>query len=623
MTKTAATHKISRYTEYYALHKEFDNLYGRSKQGCKNFNKLHDLIFSEKNICLAYRNIKSNKGSITPGLDNITITKLKTICLETIIYRIQTMAKNYKPSNVRRVWIPKPNGKQRPIGIPTLIDRLFQQCVKQVIEPICEPKFHPHSYGFRPNRSAKHALARAVHLININKLNYVVNIDIKSFFDTIDHGKLLKQCWTLGIRDKKILNILSRMLKAEIEGEGIPTKGTPQGGILSPLLSNICLNEMDWWLSNQWATFPTRHCYSNLGKTGRALRNRSHLKEFHFVRYADDFKIFCRDYQTAKKIFIATQKWLEDRLGLQISSEKSSITSLSKKSSPFLGLLLRSRINKNLRLSCRSRVQHNAIDNMLLKLKNRIKIIQKQPTPKNVKLFNATVLGFQNYYNSATDCSVDFRNIAYMLMKFLRCRLKSLTSFKGQTSKTFNKKYKMKSKPLFICGIALFPIYSIQHKKLFQFNQNITPFSKKGRNLIHKELDSFLKKDLENWYLTFGPNKNIASKKTRSIEYFDNRISKWSAQKGCCGVTGNYVGLNFQCHHKIPVSKGGTDCFNNLIIVSSEIHNLIHLVAPWHIKESLKQLKLSSDFSERKLKDILSKLNKLRELAGMKIIDII
>jgi retron-type reverse transcriptase len=129
---------------------------------------------------------------MTPGTDGINIVNIRAIPLETIINRIQSMAENYKPSTVRRVWIPKPNGKQRPIGIPTLMDRLFQQCVKQVIEPICEAKFHPHSYGFRPNRSAKHALARAASLININGLHYVVDIDIKSFFDTIDHGKLLK-----------------------------------------------------------------------------------------------------------------------------------------------------------------------------------------------------------------------------------------------------------------------------------------------------------------------------------------------------------------------------------------------------------------------------------------------
>jgi group II intron reverse transcriptase/maturase len=554
---------------------------------------------------------------MTPGTDGINIVKIRTMPLETIINRIQSMAENYKPSTVRRVWIPKPNGKQRPIGIPTLMDRLFQQCVKQVIEPICEAKFHPHSYGFRPNRSAKHALARASSIININGLHYVVDIDIKSFFDTIDHGKLLKQCWSVGIRDKKVLSILSKMLKAEIVKEGIPEKGTPQGGILSPLLSNICLNELDWWLSSQWATFRTNKSYSSPSKTWRALRQRSRLKEFHAVRYADDFKIFCRDYKTAKKIFIATQQWLEARLKLQISTEKSSITNLRKKSSPFLGILLRSRVNKKHRLVCRSRVMPKAMQNMLLKLKSRVSAIQKSPTATNVSKFNTTVLGLQNYYNAATDCSVDFGRLNHVLKKFMRPRLKSLITYRGQTSKTFRKRYSLKSKPLFINGVALFPVYSIKHKNLYQFTQEMTPYTKKGRQLMHKELDSLLKRELERWHLTFGALEIDSDTRTRSIEYFDNRISKWSAQKGRCGITGTYVGLTFHCHHKIPVSKGGTDRFNNLVIVAPEVHNLIHATAPWIISETLKQVKLLGDFSPKKWNEILRKLNTFREQIGL------
>ncbi len=617
MTKTNY-HKLSRFIEYYALNHDFDNLYRQIKEGCQNFNKLYNLIFSKRNICLAYRNIKSNRGSMTPGTDGINIVNIRTMPLETIIYRIQSMAENYKPSNVKRVWIPKPNGKQRPIGIPILMDRLFQQCVKQVIEPICEAKFHPHSYGFRPNRSAKHALARAASLMNINGVHYVVDIDIKSLFDTIDHGKLLKQLWSLGIRDKKVLSILSKMLKAEIVKEGIPVKGTPQGGILSPLLSNVCLNELDWWLSSQWATFCPNKSYSSSSKTWRALRQRSRLKEFHAVRYADDFKIFCRDYKTAKTIFIATQQWLEKRLKLQISSEKSSITNLCKKSSSFLGILLRSRMNKKRRLVCRSRVMPKAMQNMLLKLKSKIITIQKKPSATNVSKFNTTVMGLQNYYNAATDCSVDFGRLNYVLKKFMRPRLKSLISYRGQTSKTFRNRYSLKSKPLFINGVALFPVYSIKHKNLYQFKQEMTPYTKAGRQLMHKELNSLLKRELERWQLTFGALDTDSSNRNRSIDYFDNRISKWSAQKGTCGITGIYVGLKFHCHHKIPVSKGGTDSFNNLVIVAPEVHNLIHATAPWIISETLKQVKLLGDFSPKKWNEILCKLNTFREQVGLK-----
>jgi len=130
------------------------------------------------------------------------------------------------------------------------MDRLIQQCILQVLEPICEAKFYKHSYGFRSLRSTKQAISRAYFLCQSNNLHYVVDVDIKSFFDNINHGKLIKQLYTLGIRDKCLIAIISKMLKAKIENVGIPNKGTPQGGILSPLLANVVLNEFDWWISS-------------------------------------------------------------------------------------------------------------------------------------------------------------------------------------------------------------------------------------------------------------------------------------------------------------------------------------------------------------------------------------
>ena len=270
----------------------FDKLYEQSKNG-KKFTKLVELIKNENNILLAYRNIKKNKGSGTPGTDGLNIDYVEEMGVENYIKHIQGKLDNYFPKSVRRVEIPKPNGKTRPLGIPCIDDRIIQQSIKQILEPICEAKFHKHSYGFRPNRSTTHAIARTMDLMNKARIHYVVDIDIKGFFDNVNHSKLKKQMWSMGIQDKNLICIIGKILKSEVEGEGIPNKGTPQGGIISPLLSNIVLNELDWWISNQWETFETNHKYASRTKY-RAMKTTK-LKEIFLVRYADDFKIFCRD----------------------------------------------------------------------------------------------------------------------------------------------------------------------------------------------------------------------------------------------------------------------------------------------------------------------------------------
>ena len=309
-----------RNNEYYDTQAIYDELYSKAKEN-RRFTNLYDLIVSRENILLAYRNIKKNKGSKTKGVNATTILDIGKDNPERLISYVRNRMSNFQPMPVRRVEIPKDNGKVRPLGIPTMEDRLIQQCIKQVLEPICEAKFYKHSYGFRPNRSTHHAIARVLALTNRHNFQYVVVIDIKGFFDNVNHGKLMKQLWSLGIQDKQLLCIISKMLKTEIKGIGVPQKGVPQGGILSPLLSNVVLNELDWWIASQWENHKTHHSYKNPTRKYELLR-RGNLKEVFIVRYADDFKLLCKDRKTAEKMFAATKQWLEERLGFNARGRK-------------------------------------------------------------------------------------------------------------------------------------------------------------------------------------------------------------------------------------------------------------------------------------------------------------
>ena len=298
-----------RHTEYYDMQNTFDELYARSQTG-EIFDGLMDVILSRENILLAYRNIKSNTGSFTPGTDKLKISDIGKLTAEEVTARVCKIVKGgkngYTPRSVRRKEIPKPNGSTRPLGIPCIWDRLIQQCIKQVMEPICEARFSNNSYGFRPNRSVENAIAAIYRLMQRSGLYYVVEFDIKGFFDNVDHSKLIKQLWSLNIRDKELLYVIRRILKAPIlmpDGHTEhPTKGTPQGGIISPLLANVVLNELDHWIESQWQCNPVTDNYSHRENAAgcpiqshayRAMRNTK-LKEMYVVRYADDFRILCR-----------------------------------------------------------------------------------------------------------------------------------------------------------------------------------------------------------------------------------------------------------------------------------------------------------------------------------------
>lgn len=580
MENVSASHSI-RHMEYYGMIDSFDNLYKESSDN-HVFNNLMEIVTSSNNILLAYRNVKGNSGSVSPGVDNKNIDDLKEIPNADFIKIVQTKFSEYKPQPVKRVEIPKPNGKTRPLGIPTIWDRIVQQCLLQVLEPIMEAKFHDKNYGFRPNRSAHHAFAQAVRLAQVSKLTFVVDIDIEGFFDNVNHSKLIKQLWTLGVQDKWLLGVIRAMLKAPIiHKDGRiehPKKGTPQGGILSPLLANVVLNELDWWISSQWETHPTRHNYDwyhaekgywNKGNKYRALRG-SKLKEIYIVRYADDFKIFCRKRSDADNIFIAAKSWLKERLKLDISIEKSKVVNLKKQKSEFLGFTMKL-VRKRKTFVIETHMCHKAMKKVSDNLAKQIKVIQHTPTKeelqKQLVKYNSMVIGIHQYYKKATHISVDCPKINQRIMIIIKNRLDVKKN--GHPPSDIVKKNYARSKQLrWINGYPMIPLGFVKHSHTSLPKMGICKYTPEGRVLIHKYLTFPI--DIINHLM----NMNNPDE---SIEFRDNRVSKYSSQRGRCRVTKEFLELaDIYCHRIIPKNLGGKDNFQNLVIIHRNIHQLIH-----------------------------------------------
>lgn len=628
MTKKNLCVESLRHAEYYGMQEIFDKLYGESKRG-KIFEDLMPLILNRENILLAYRNIKSNAGSKTAGTDKLTIKDVGKMTPDEVVEKVRfilTESKHgYRPKPIRRKNIPKPydTTKTRPLGIPCIWDRLIQQCIKQILEPICEAKFSKNSYGFRPGRSVENAISHAYRLLQLSHLHYVIEFDIKGFFDNVDHSKLIRQMWAMGIHDKKLIYVLREILTAPVkmpDGKIVHlTRGTPQGGIISPLLANIVLNELDQWVSSQWEKNPVTKNYKpqfnskglpSNGHGYRAMR-KTKLKEMYLVRYADDFRIFCRTKSQAEKIKIAVTKWIEERLRLEISQEKTRVVNVKRQYSNFLGFKIKVHSKKNKQV-VKSRVSDKNLKQVSSKLKKQAKRIARPKFPKDefseVRLFNLIVVGIQNYYKIATHISADCRILERQISTILKnrlskqgdCRLKR----SGRKLTEFEQRTYGDSKMLrYVAGSGepIYPIGYVQTKKPMAIKHKSCHYTAEGREELH---------------INLSLNKNLLMQLMKmtiknSNEFADNRLSLFSAQNGKCAITQeDFVSTEeIHCHHIIPKFKGGSDEYKNLILVSKPVHKLIHATKDKTILKYCDLLNLN--------KKQLAKINQLRKSADL------
>lgn len=367
------------------------------------FGVLYDKMYRIDILYEAWRKVRSNKGSA--GIDRETIEYIEdTYGVKDFLKGIQDKlrCKSYKPLPVQRVYIPKPDGSQRPLGIPTVTDRVVQTAMKLVIEPIFEAKFKDFSYGFRPKRDCKKAILE-IRKYLVYGHRKVVDADIKSYFDSIDHDKLIKTVKTV-ITDKSIVKLISLWLNCGVMEEMNLKKqitGTPQGGVISPLLANLYLH----WLDNYWEK-------SNFSKRYGA----------HLIRYADDFVILCK--ANAEKYLQIVSKFLE-RLGLKLHESKTKVIDLEESQTfDFLGCTFKFDFNKRIKNSTRKTVFYypsiKSVKSVKAKLRNIIKISQHcNLTYLCREKLNPILRGWSNYYIHGNSKSVFFQVDNYCI--YLLC----------------------------------------------------------------------------------------------------------------------------------------------------------------------------------------------------------
>lgn len=361
----------------------------------KKYYSLIDKIYNKNNILDAFKLVKKNKGA--PGIDGETVLDFEKL-LEDKINEIHCELKSgkYRPSPVKRTYIDKDDGTKRPLGIPTVKDRVVQQAVRNVIEPIFEPDFHPSSYGYRPKRSCQMAVAKAESFTNRWGLKYVVDMDLSKCFDTLNHDMIV-DCVNERISDGKVLRLIRTFLESGILEDGAfseTTIGSPQGGVISPLLMNIYMDKFDQKM--------------------KSLNIR-------IVRYADDILIFAKSKREAGRYKEIATKILEQELKLTVNAKKTHITDNNKGIS-YLGFIIKKKY-----ISIHPK--------RIKKLKEKIRKLTPRNSGYNVEALvyklNPVIRGWCNYFRIA-NCKSIFEDLTKWIRR--RLRMKQMKEWKSYKS---------------------------------------------------------------------------------------------------------------------------------------------------------------------------------------------
>ena len=465
------------------------------------FKGLIELMSAETTIITAIHNIKSNKGSETPGVDGKKMQKdYLQKPFKWVIKDIQSAFSHYTPQRIRREYIDKPGKtEKRPLGIPTIRDRICQECIRIVLEPILEAQFFEHSYGFRPMRDTHQALARVTNQVYNTGYYWIVEGDISKCFDTLSHSVLLKRLYHMGIKDRRVIQIVKAMMKAGIIGEcETNDDGVQQGGVLSPLLANVSLDILDEWISRQWENKTTQHPYSVWQTKSRALRNRSNLIPGYLVRYADDFVVITDSREHAESWRNRIQSFLRTEMKLTLSPEKTLITDVRKKHIHFLGYEYKVVKGKGARgYITRTRPDRDRLQRKVDATAQEIKDIphnkSKEEVINEINRLNSKIRGIVNYYSNCTWVSKAMGKHAWRLNTAAMRRLKQYKAKWIPAKETRNlprvhENYRTKIPAISYQGmhIGVTSLSFCKWAKSTVKNHEETPFTKTGRGINFK-----------------------------------------------------------------------------------------------------------------------------------------
>ena len=585
-------------TELRAL---LDKLYQQSREAREAgerpaFKGLLEIMSAEATIVTAIHNIKSNHGSDTPGVDNKTMKRdYLQKSYKWVINDIMAAFEKFEPQKVRRKYIDKPGKKEkRPLGIPTIRDRIVQECMRIVMEPIMEAQFFEHSYGFRPMRDTAMALERLNFITFHTGYYWFVEGDISKCFDHIDHATLLRRLYHMGIKDRRVLQIIKQMLKAGVLDEcEVNKEGTMQGGIISPLLANVYLDIMDEWVTKQWELKHTEHAYNQDSAKRRALKKTNLVPGF-LVRYADDFVIITDSREHAEFWKASLQAFLETEMKLTLSKEKTLITDVRKKHACFLGYEFRVVKGKGEHgYVTRTRPDRERLCRKVDALTDSIKKIPRETSREKlideINRINSQIRGVIQYYQCCTWVSVSMEKYGRKLQLAASRRLKQ---FKGkwipaketQNLPRIHQNYRQKlpSVKYRDIYIGVTSLTFCQWQETRGKNPKETPYTEEGRDInFRRTKKKRIQARLDELY-----SENVATAvlngkwgHLNNFEFVMNRAYALNRDRLKCRVCGKWLIDNTPYTHRInprlPLDR--VNRVNNLISVHRKCYQAINM----------------------------------------------